>query len=130
MKSVRWWLVVGALCGLLRVTLGAFGAHVIKGQVAPDLLANWVTASDYLGMHGLAILICGLFLLQRPAARLAHFAAWAFLAGSILFSGSLYLMVLSGERLLGAITPVGGIALIVGWVLLAIAAWRATADTV
>ncbi|MBK5964001.1 hypothetical protein CCR95_07835 [Thiocystis minor] len=128
MNQARLWLTLGAVGGLLTVALGAFGAHGLKGRVAPDLLVNWGTGADYLGLHTLAILVCGLFLLQRPSARLVHAAAWAFLLGGTLFSGSLFLMTLSGERWLGAITPLGGIALILGWGLLAVGTWRATAN--
>ncbi|WP_295405727.1 DUF423 domain-containing protein [uncultured Thiocystis sp.] len=130
MKRARTWLTLGAVGGLLTVVLGAFGAHGLKGRVAPDLLANWGTGADYLGLHALAILVCGLFLIQRPAAGLVHAAAWAFLIGATLFSGSLLLMTLSGARWLGAITPLGGLALILGWALLALGAWRATSDPV
>lgn len=124
----RQWLTLGAVGGLLTVTIGAFGAHGLKGRVAPDLLANWGTGAEYLGLHALAILACGLLLLQRPAAGLVHAAAWAFLVGSTLFSGSLFLMTLSGECWLGAVTPLGGLALIAGWALLAVGAWRTTSD--
>ena len=130
MKRARLWLTLGAVSGFLTVILGAFGAHGLKGRVAPDLLANWGTGADYLGLHAVAILACGLFLLQRPAAGLVNAAAWAFLIGCTLFSGSLFLMTLSGARWLGAITPLGGLSLIAGWTLLAVGAWRATSDPV
>lgn len=127
MKHARWWLTTGAVCGLLTVALGAFGAHGLKGHVEPDMLANWRTAADYLGMHGSAILAAGLLLIWRPDARLIHAAAWCFLIGVSLFCGSLFLMVLSGERWLGLVTPAGGVALLLGWTLLAAGAWRAGA---
>jgi uncharacterized membrane protein YgdD (TMEM256/DUF423 family) len=129
MKRVRLWLTSGAVCGLLTVAFGAFGAHGLKGRVAPDLFANWMTGADYLGLHALAILACGLLLLHRPATSLVNAAAWSFLIGVTLFSGSLLLMTVTGERWLGAITPVGGLALIAGWALLVAGAWRATADS-
>ncbi len=128
MNRARLWLTMGSICGFLTVTLGAFGAHGLKGRIAPELLTNWATAANYLGLHAIAILACGFLLLHRPAARLVHAAAWAFFAGSTLFSGSLFLMAVTGERLLGVITPVGGLSLIAGWGLLAVGAWRATTD--
>ncbi|EXJ16021.1 DUF423 domain-containing protein [Imhoffiella purpurea] len=124
MRAARQWLTVGAVCGFVTVALGAFGAHGLKGRIATDLLANWGTAAAYLGMHGAAILTCGLLLLQRPKTPLVNLAAWCFLIGIALFSGSLFLMALTGERMLGILTPFGGIALLAGWVLLAQGAWR------
>ena len=124
-NRARLWLTLGALCGLLTVALGAFGAHGLKGRIAPELLANWGTAADYLGLHALAILACGLFLLQRPTARLVQAAALALLVGVALFSGSLFLMALTGARWLGMITPFGGVSLLLGWALLALGGWRA-----
>ncbi|MBK1694950.1 hypothetical protein CKO09_09385 [Chromatium weissei] len=128
MNHAQLWLTIGAINGGLTVALGAFGAHGLKGRVAPELLANWLTATNYLGLHALVILICGVILLQLPEARLVNAAGWAFLIGSILFSGSLYVMTLTGIRPLGMITPIGGVALIIGWVLLALGVWRATAE--
>lgn len=124
MKAASNWLTVGALCGLLTVSLGAFGAHGLKGRVASDLLANWHTAASYLGMHAGAILVCGLVLLRFREAKLIRGAAWAFLIGVALFSGSLFVMTLTGIRQLGMITPVGGVSLLVGWTLLALGTWR------
>lgn len=115
---------MGAICGGLAVGLGAFGAHALHDRVEASLLGTWETATSYLGLHAVALLVCGLALSQRPGgARLIDAAAWSFLIGSLLFSGSLYLLVLSGVRAWGAVTPVGGITLIVGWVLLAAGAW-------
>jgi uncharacterized membrane protein YgdD (TMEM256/DUF423 family) len=124
MDRPRLWLTIGATCGLVTVALGAFGAHGLRGHVSPDLLANWGTATDYLGLHAIAILACGLWLLQRPADRLVHRAAVAFLVGILLFSGSLYAMALTGQRSLGMITPIGGLLMLAGWSLLIAGAWR------
>lgn len=120
----RIWLTLGAVFGLLSVTLGAFGAHGLRGRVADDLLSTWGTGADYLGMHALALLACGLLALHLPGSRLIGAAAWCFAVGSLLFSGSLFALVLSGVRGLGAITPFGGTLLIAGWALLALGAWR------
>lgn len=128
MPAASIWMTLGAVGGLLTVALGAFGAHGLKGRVDPGLLANWQTAADYLGLHALAILACGLTLLNRPEAMLANWAALALLIGVCLFSGSLFAMTLTGIRQLGMITPIGGVALIVGWALLAIAVARLGGD--
>lgn len=125
MNRSRLWLSTGALLGLAAVALGAFGAHALRPHVSADLLAVWGTATDYLALHAVTILICGLWLLQRPAAPHVHFAGWAFVVGVLLFSGSLCAMVLTGVRGLGMVTPIGGVILLAGWVLLAAAAWRA-----
>ena len=120
----RIWLTLGAVWGLLTVALGAFGAHGLRGRVADDLLVTWGTGADYLGMHALAFLACGLLALHIPGSRLIGAAAWCFVVGSLLFSGSLFALVLTGMRGLGAVTPFGGTLLIAGWALLALGAWR------
>ncbi|NVZ09549.1 DUF423 domain-containing protein [Allochromatium humboldtianum] len=124
MSPASLWMTLGAVGGLLTVALGAFGAHGLKGRVDPALLANWNTAADYLGLHALAILACGLTLLHRPEAGLVNWAGWAFLVGVCLFSGSLFAMTLTGLRQLGMITPIGGVLLILAWALLAVGAAR------
>jgi uncharacterized membrane protein YgdD (TMEM256/DUF423 family) len=115
--------MIGALGGMLSVILGAFGAHGLEGALPERHLIWWQKGVAYQGFHSLAILVTGLFLLQRPATGL-KLAGWLFLAGILLFSGSLYLMALSGYRSLGMVTPLGGLAFIGGWCCLAWAAWR------
>jgi uncharacterized membrane protein YgdD (TMEM256/DUF423 family) len=124
MNKARLWLAVGALLGFATVALGAFGAHGLRGLVDDGGLANWRTAADYLGLHALAILACGLWLIQRPNARLVPWAASALFAGVLLFSGSLFALVLSGQRVLAMVTPLGGLTMLVGWGLLVIAGAR------
>jgi len=114
--------VVGALFGLFAVLLGAFGAHGLEARVDPDRLAIWATASHYLGWHATTLLVLGLAGAVLAARRLALAAAWCLSAGSLIFSGSLYVLVLSDKPLWGAVTPVGGILLALGWGLLAAAA--------
>lgn len=116
-------LTLGAASGFLTVALGAFAAHGLKARLPADLLAIFHTGVDYQGLHALALLACGLWALQRPARSLA-IAAWAFLLGTLVFSGSLYLLALTGLRWLGAITPLGGSALLVGWGSLVVAGWQ------
>ncbi|SDW62732.1 Uncharacterized membrane protein YgdD, TMEM256/DUF423 family [Thiocapsa roseopersicina] len=118
MNRPRFWLTSGAACGFVTVALGAFGAHGLRDMVSAERLANWATATDYLGLHAIAILACGLWLLQRPDDRLVHRAAGAFLVGILLFSGSLFALVLTDQRVIGMITPIGGLLLLAGWALL------------
>lgn len=120
----RIWLTVGAVYGLLSVALGAFGAHGLRERVAEALLVTWGTGASYLGTHALALLACGLIALHIPGSRLIWAAGWCFALGSLLFSGSLFALVLTGVRGLGAVTPFGGALLIAGWALLGLGAWR------
>lgn len=114
--------VIGALFGLVAVLLGAFGAHGLEGRVDPDRLAIWATASDYLGWHATTLLVLGLAGAGLAARRLTLAAAWCLSAGSLIFCGSLYVLVLSGQPAWGAVTPFGGVLLVIGWGLLAGAA--------
>jgi uncharacterized membrane protein YgdD (TMEM256/DUF423 family) len=123
----RTMLLLGAASGLLTVALGAFGAHGLKHHLGPELLAIYHTGVDYQGLHALALLACGLWALQRPSRSLSV-AAWAFALGSLVFSGSLYLLALTGLRWLGAVTPLGGTAFLVGWAALVVTAWRLPGD--
>lgn len=102
---------------------GAFGAHALNDRVPVGLLAVFETAVRYHMYHALALLAVGLLLTRHPS-RHAVAAGWLFTAGILIFSGSLYVMVLSGLRWLGAVTPFGGVALLAGWVLLAWAGAR------
>jgi uncharacterized membrane protein YgdD (TMEM256/DUF423 family) len=122
----RLFVVAGALSGAVAVAAGAFGAHALRGRLAPDLLAVYQTGAQYQAVHALALLASG-YLAGRAPGPLAAAAGWLFLAGSILFSGSLYALALSGVRALGAVTPLGGVAFIAGWLALAAAAWTAPA---
>jgi uncharacterized membrane protein YgdD (TMEM256/DUF423 family) len=117
------WFVVGSLLGALGVALGAFGAHGLKARVGPDLLEIWETAARYHLIHALALIATAWAATRWPGPATSA-AGWLFLAGVVLFSGSLYALVLSGVRALGAVTPVGGLCLIAGWLALTLAAWR------
>jgi len=114
------WLTTGALLGGTAVGLGAFGAHGLKTRVPADLLAVFETAARYHLIHALAIVAVAWASERFPGACVTA-AGWLFLGGVVLFSGSLYAMVLTGARGLGAITPLGGLALIAAWILLALA---------
>jgi uncharacterized membrane protein YgdD (TMEM256/DUF423 family) len=123
--SARLWLVVGTLACLVAVILGAFGAHALRAKLAPELIAAYNTAVQYHFWHALGLLIVGILALLMPGAVAVKWAGWLMLAGIILFSGSLYLLAVTGSRALGAITPLGGVAFIAAWVLLAYAIWQA-----
>jgi len=103
------------------VALGAFGAHGLRSRLAPDLLAIYETGVRYHLVHGLAACVAALFVRTGLGGR-AQAAGWLFVAGIAIFSGSLYLLALTGTRWLGAVTPIGGVAWIAGWLLLAWAA--------
>lgn len=123
--SARLIVLVAALFGALGVLLGAFGAHGLRQRLAPELLALWQTAVQYHLWHALAMLATGLLALQFPQQLWLRGAAALLCAGIVLFSGSLYALALGAPRLVGAVTPLGGLALIAGWGCLAMAALRA-----
>lgn len=121
--------VLGAagVLGALGVAFGAFGAHALRAKVTPERLAVWQTAVDYHLLHALALLGVAVLLRLLPEPGPLKLAALAWLIGVLLFSGSLYALVLSDLRWLGAITPLGGLAFILGWLALALAALRSSA---
>jgi uncharacterized membrane protein YgdD (TMEM256/DUF423 family) len=108
---------------LVAVGAGAFGAHGLRARLSPELLAVFETAARYQMYHALALLAVAWAVTRWPGA-LPHWAGWLFLAGTVLFSGSLYLLALTGIRWLGAITPLGGLAFLAGWLCLLLAAAR------
>lgn len=126
--GARRFLVLGALSAGIAVAAGAFGAHALRARVAPRLLEVFETGARYQMYHALALIVVA-WLLERvsgsPAERPATIAGWSFVAGTVLFAGSLYAMTFTGVRALGAITPLGGVAFLVGWTSLALAAARA-----
>ena len=124
--AARITLVIGAIAMLLAVALGAFGAHALRTRVAFDMVAVWQTAVQYHAWHGLALVATGVLLQRAPGSRALVLAAVFFGAGILLFSGSLYALVLTGVRGLGAVTPFGGVAFLAGWAALAWGAWRGT----
>ena len=115
------WFAVGAMAGAIGVALGAFGAHGLKSRVTEDLLVVFETGVRYQMYHALALLAVGWASTRWPGPWTSA-SGWLFLVGIVVFSGSLYLMTLTGARWLGAITPIGGLAFIAGWVSLALAA--------
>jgi len=117
----RNFLLIGSLAALLGVTIGAFGTHALRGRIAPDMLGVFETAVRYQMYHAIAIVLVSA-LMTRLDGWLIHAAGWSFTIGIVLFSGSLYLLAATGTRILGAITPIGGVFFIVGWACLALAA--------
>jgi len=122
--DARRTLTLAALAGALAVMTGAFGAHALKAKLTPDLLAVWQTAVQYHFWHALALGLIGVLMLHRPDSRALRVAGWLMVTGLLLFSGSLYALALTGLRGFGAVTPLGGLAFIGGWLALAWAAWR------
>lgn len=127
MRAWQSFVLLGALNGFCAVALGAFGAHGLEGVLAPDLLRAWNKAVDYQQFHALGLVLIGL-LLHREDRRPWRLAGWCLLFGIIFFSGSLYLLALSGIRPIGAVTPFGGVAFLLGWAFLASGAFRSAAD--
>ncbi|MFO0582787.1 MAG: DUF423 domain-containing protein [Anaeromyxobacter sp.] len=119
----RTFLSVGAVSAALAVAAGAFGAHALKARLGPDLLAIWDTGARYHLAHALGLFAVAWAATRFPGAAVA-WAGWLLVLGTVLFSGSLYALALSGVRALGAVTPFGGVAFIAGWLCLAWAAWR------
>ena len=118
------FLVLAALSGFLAVALGAFGAHGLKNRLPADLLAVWHTAVQYQFWHTLALFGVGILMAQGFNTRALTASGWLFAAGIVLFSGSLYVLSLSGIRWLGAITPIGGVLWLAAWGCLAYANFK------
>jgi uncharacterized membrane protein YgdD (TMEM256/DUF423 family) len=123
----RVFLTLGALSGFVAVAAGAFGAHALRARLTPDLLAVFETGARYQMYHALALLAVALLALpaaDTPSETWVRAAGWCFVAGTVVFSGSLYVLALTGTRWLGAVTPLGGVAFLAGWLCLALAARR------
>jgi uncharacterized membrane protein YgdD (TMEM256/DUF423 family) len=116
----KTFLLVGALAGFLAVALGAFGAHALRARLSPEMLAVFETGVRYQMYHALAIMVVGL-IAARLDGWLIRTAGWSFATGIVLFSGSLYVLALSGITIFGAVTPFGGLAFLLGWGLLVVA---------
>lgn len=119
---MRIWIVIGAASGFLSVALGAFAAHGLQSRVGPTELVVFETGARYQMYHALALFAVAWVAAQGGGA-FATIAGWAFVAGTILFSGSLYYLGLTGSRALVLVTPVGGLAFLIGWAALAAAGW-------
>ncbi len=124
--TAKLFLILGALSAFLAVLLGAFGAHALKTRLSADMMAVFHTGNQYHFYHALGLLLIGLVAVQLPDSTLLRTAGWLMLAGTVLFSGSLYVMAISGVRWLGVVTPFGGLTFLVAWLLLALAVWKYT----
>jgi uncharacterized membrane protein YgdD (TMEM256/DUF423 family) len=125
MSMDRVFMVILGFAGALAVGLGAFGAHALEARLSADAVATFETAVRYQFYHVVGLLAVVVAIDRWPAAqRLSVWSGWLFVVGMVIFSGSLYLLVATGIRWLGAITPIGGVAFIVGWIMLAVSAWR------
>jgi uncharacterized membrane protein YgdD (TMEM256/DUF423 family) len=121
---LRIFWILGCFFGLTAVAAGAFGAHALRARLSPDLLEVFETGARYQMYHAFALLAAA-WASSVWANGFAAAAGWLFAAGIVIFSGSLYVLSLTGVRWLGAITPIGGVAFLAGWFCLALAAWRA-----
>lgn len=113
----RLFLIMGAVNGGLSVACGAFAAHGLSGRLSAPALANFETAARYQMYHALALVAVAVLLTRDSSPAVAR-AGWSFVMGIVLFSGSLYMLSLTGQRWLGAVTPLGGVAFLAGWALL------------
>ncbi|HXU87465.1 MAG TPA: DUF423 domain-containing protein [Methylomirabilota bacterium] len=114
----RLFLAIGCVSAVVAVVLGAFGAHGLRARLVPDMLSTFEIGVRYQMYHALALLAVGILLPRSPSPALAV-AGWLFVAGTVVFSGSLYVLAVTGQRWLGAVTPLGGAAFIAGWLVLA-----------
>ncbi len=119
----RLFLALGAVSALIGVAAGAFGAHALKSRLSVEMLNTFEVGVRYQMYHALALVAVAWAQTRWPGS-LTTTSGWLFVAGTLLFSGSLYLLSLTGVRWLGAITPLGGLAFLGGWLCLALAAWR------
>jgi uncharacterized membrane protein YgdD (TMEM256/DUF423 family) len=114
-RMERTFFLIGSVLGFLGVVFGAFGAHALRSRLSPDMLAVFETGVRYQMYHAFAILIVAVAMARLGETHLLAWAGWSFLAGVVLFSGSLYALTLTGVGTLGAITPVGGLLFLLGW---------------
>ena len=120
----RVFFGLGSISAGLAVALGAFAAHGLRSRISPEALQTFETGARYQMYHALALLAVAWAVTRWPGGAVTA-AGWLFIAGTLLFSGSLYLLAVTGMRVLGAITPFGGLAFILGWLAVAWAAWAA-----
>jgi uncharacterized membrane protein YgdD (TMEM256/DUF423 family) len=119
----RLFATLGGASAFVAVAAGAFGAHALRARLSPDRLAVFETGARYQIYHALALWAVAWALTRWPGPTVRA-AGWLFVAGTVIFSGSLYLLSLTGARVFGAVTPLGGLALLAGWLALAVGVWR------
>jgi uncharacterized membrane protein YgdD (TMEM256/DUF423 family) len=120
----KQWIMVGAISGFFGVAFGAFGAHALKEVLSARALAIYHTAVEYQMVHALALIALGVFGMLNSSLD-TQFTGWAFTLGITIFSGSLYALAVTDLKFLGAVTPIGGLAFLAGWIGFAFLAWKA-----
>jgi uncharacterized membrane protein YgdD (TMEM256/DUF423 family) len=120
----KLFITLASLSGMLAVAFGAFGAHGLKGRLDEHAMGVFQTAVQYHFYHSLALLAVGVIAVSQPETALLRSSGYLFLVGILVFSGSLYMLSMTGLRWLGAVTPLGGLAFIAGWGCLAAASWK------
>ena len=123
MKTDRVFAILGGVSGFLAVAAGAFAAHALRQKLPPDSLSVFETGARYQMYHAFALFAAAWAATKWPTPSI-HLAGWCFVVGTVLFSGSLYLLALTESRWMGAITPLGGLVFLVGWLALAWGAWK------
>ncbi|SEB94262.1 DUF423 domain-containing protein [Paenibacillus sp. GP183] len=121
---LKIFLVLGSLNAFLSVALGAFGAHALKSRLSTDMLNVYQTGVQYHMIHSIGLILIAVLADKLGSSSMVNVSGWALFIGIVLFSGSLYALSLSGIKVLGAITPLGGVSFLLGWILLAIAAMK------
>jgi len=121
----RIFVLLGSINAFLAVACGAFGAHALRERLTPQLMTTWQTGVTYHLAHALGLLLVGVLARQHAESVYIGWAGWLLLTGIVLFSGSLYVLALTGARGFGAVTPIGGVALLGGWAALAVAMLKA-----
>jgi uncharacterized membrane protein YgdD (TMEM256/DUF423 family) len=121
-STAKLFLAIGSINAALGVLCGAFGAHALKTRLSADLLAAWQTGVHYQLVHALGLLVVGLAAHHLASSASLKWSGWLMFTGIVLFSGSLYLLSITGMRWAGLITPLGGVSFIAAWILLAVAA--------
>jgi uncharacterized membrane protein YgdD (TMEM256/DUF423 family) len=125
MTTPKIWIFVGTLLAGTGVILGAFGAHALRQSLSERAMAVYQTGCQYQFIHALALILLGIWSASSQSNSLTTAAGWLFTVGTLLFSGSLYLLAITDIKILGAITPLGGLSFIAGWTCFAVAAWKA-----
>lgn len=121
---MKFFIIVGAVNALLSVALGAFGAHGLEGKIPDKYLETWSTGVTYQMFHSIGLFVIGFLLGKFPDSSLLLWAGWLMFAGILLFAGSLYVLAVTQIKVLGAITPIGGVAFLTSWLLVIIAVWK------
>ena len=120
----KLFLILGSINAAAAVTMGAFGAHSLKAEISEGMLSVFQTGVQYHFYHSLGLLIIGLMTLYFQSGKYLYAAGWIMFFGIILFSGSLYILSTTNMRWLGMITPFGGMAYLISWILIAVAVWK------